>query len=184
MQKALGLWILVIVAIVGVGLGYEHGSNKDSISNESNNQITQVDSNKNETAKSSNKEVSSSKVAQEQSLKKSTPEVNSNKENKQENKGKLRVGDITTDLQGKTVDVEGVASGVTERKGNIFFTFRDPETHKSIKGVIFKKTNNDNAGRADLLQESEANSKKINIQGQIDIYKGELEIKAWKVYSE
>lgn len=166
MKKAFGLWILVVVAIVGAGIVYE----KSSATND--NLPTQiVDDGK---MKDKTDEVSSSQSGKElQKL-----------DDKQDKNGKLRVQDITTSLEGKTVIVEGVASGVTEKNGNVFFVFRDPETQKSIKGVMFRKTSNDNEERMNLLEESQANNKKINIQGQVDIYKGELEIKTWKVYTE
>lgn len=93
--------------------------------------------------------------------------------------GSVRIGNITTSLQGKTITTSGIAKNVTEAKDTIFFDLYDKKTNDSIKGVMFRKTNKDNEGRADLLR----SGKTVKVQGEIDVYKGSLEIKVWKVWT-
>lgn len=89
----------------------------------------------------------------------------------------LGIADINTSLQGKTITVRAAASNVKERNGTVFFRLTDPSDGAQIAGVMFKKTNNDNAGRKELL----ASGRTLTIKGEVDVYKGELEIKVWQV---
>lgn len=88
---------------------------------------------------------------------------------------------ITSNMEGRNVRISGVASKVSEGKGNVFFYFKNEKTGQDIKCVMFKKTNNDNQGRKELIETSAYNGSVITLDGQVDVYKGEVEIKVWKV---
>ena len=85
------------------------------------------------------------------------------------------------ELLGKTISTCGIVQNLNEGKGNVFFELRDSQSNSTIKGVLFAKTNSDNAGRKELLLQSRDTGSIVYLKGEIDIYKGELEIKAWKV---
>lgn len=89
----------------------------------------------------------------------------------------MNIGQVTSSLRGTTITVRAKATGVKEVNGNVFFKLVDPNDGSKIAGVMFKKTNNDNPGRKAML----ASGQTLTIKGEVDIYKGELEIKVWQV---
>lgn len=96
----------------------------------------------------------------------------------------VKIKDISAKMQGNTILTNGVVSQFSEGKNNVFFTLKDSNTNNAIKCVMFSKTNNNNTGRKELLQKSYNNGMPVNIEGEIDIYKGNLEIKVWKVFTK
>lgn len=157
-MKGFGLWIVVIV-IFAAGFGcYNY-----------------VISNNN----------SQPQVEQQVDTAASQPQENKSveKSNQAEN-DVLNVSDISKSLLGKTVTVKCLIKNVDQPKNTVFFDATDPSSGKSIKGVLFNKTNNDNAGRKELLIDSMNNKKIIFITGEVAEYKGNLEIKAWKVFTK
>lgn len=115
----------------------------------------------------------------------STPPVaNDVAQNKNVIKSFFEVHEINAEYQellGKTISTRGIVQNLNEGKGNVFFELRDSQSNSTIKGVLFAKTNSDNAGRKELLLQSRDTGSIVYLKGEIDIYKGELEIKAWKV---
>lgn len=115
----------------------------------------------------------------------STPPVANNvAQNKTVVKSFFEVHEITTEYQellGRTIETRGIVQSLNEGKGNVFFELRDPQNNSTIKGVLFAKTNSDNAGRKELLLQSRDTGSIVYLKGEIDVYKGELEIKTWKV---
>ena len=94
----------------------------------------------------------------------------------------VEVSQITSAMKGMTKNTRGIVTILNEGKGNVYFNLKDPKTGKEIRCVMFAKTNNDNFGRKDLLLRSRDNNSVINVKGEVDVYKGELEIKVWQVY--
>lgn len=158
MNKAFGLWGIVAVVAIGVYFFMSDNSQSSPVK-----EPVQTQSSSSSVKEGSSKE-----------LEKTT-----------ESGDRLyRVDEITDGMQGKTVTVEAKISDVKENKDNVFFVIRDVKSGKSIKGVMFKKTNTDNAGRLEVLKNAASGSSAIFINGEVDVYKGNLEIKAWKVYTK
>lgn len=87
------------------------------------------------------------------------------------------ISKITPDMQGMTVEVRAKAVDVKEVNGNVYCDLVDPNDGAQIKGVMFKKTNAENKNYKILLSSGES----LGIEGEVDVYKGELEIKIWQV---
>lgn len=88
---------------------------------------------------------------------------------------------ISTDMQGHEVTTIGSVSDIyTSSKGHTFFTIKNQNT--TLKGVLFSAENDDLKGRLDLLNKYNNTNQNIHFKGQVDIYKGELEIIVSKVY--
>ena len=96
----------------------------------------------------------------------------------------FHVNQITSDLKGQTIVTSGVVGRLSEKKNIVFFTLKDVAANREIKCVMFGKTNSDNAGRKALLEKSEAAGLAVYLEGEVDIYKGDLEIKVWKVFTK
>lgn len=96
--------------------------------------------------------------------------------------GTAEVSEITPKMIGVVRETRGIVLNLNEGKGNIFFTLKDVNTDKKIKGVIFSKTNVNNPEFKNLLIQSRDEKSVIFLNGEIDVYKGELEIKTWQVF--
>lgn len=96
----------------------------------------------------------------------------------------VEVRDITAAMSGMTRETRGVVTVLNEAKGNVYFTLKDVSGNNTIKGVLFKKTNNDDPSRKEMLLQSRDSGSPIYLKGEIDVYKGELEIKTWQVYNK
>lgn len=92
------------------------------------------------------------------------------------------VSKISSGLKGRTVTTRGIVTGISNNNGTVHFKLKDIDSGSMINGIMFKKTANDNAGREKLLQQSAKDKLPVYINGEVDIYKGNLEIKLWKVY--
>lgn len=85
----------------------------------------------------------------------------------------VKIGEIDKSFIGRTVNVTGEITGVFESKGHIFFDLKD-DTGK-IKVVLWEDTvefldiNNVNVSEI-------KNGNEINIIGNVQLYKGELEV--------
>lgn len=85
----------------------------------------------------------------------------------------VKIGDIDRSYIGKTVDLTGEINNIFTNNGDVFFDIED-ETG-SIKVVLWEDT-------LDLLRMKNVNvsemenGKSINIQGEVQVYKGELEV--------
>lgn len=115
---------------------------------------------------------------------KEPPQEESKKEPKKAEKDVYEVGDINSSMMGKTVTVRCQVSNVKKPKDTTFFKIKDVADNKSINGVLFNKTNKDNEGRKELLEQSSANGSIIYIEGEVSEYKNTLQIKAWRIYTK
>ena len=96
----------------------------------------------------------------------------------------VEVSQIVPAMSGMTKETRGIVTVLNESKDNVFFTVKDATTDKTIKAVMFAKTNRDDPERKDMLLKSRDNNSVVHLKGEIDIYKGELEIKVWQVYEK
>ena len=96
----------------------------------------------------------------------------------------VEVREITEAMTGTTHETRGIVTTLREGKDNVFFTLRDANGNETIKGVLFAKTNRDDPSRKEMLLQSRDNNSVVYLKGEIDIYKGELEIKTWQVYTK
>jgi exonuclease VII large subunit len=85
----------------------------------------------------------------------------------------VKIGEIDKSFTGKTVNITGEITGMSESKGHLFFDLKD-DTGK-IKVVLWSDT-------LELLELNKANvsdirnGKIINVIGNVQLYKGELEV--------
>ena len=96
----------------------------------------------------------------------------------------VEVAQIVPAMSGMTKETRGIVTVLNENKDNVFFTVKDAASDKTIKAVMFAKTNRDDPERKDMLLKSRDNNSVVHLKGEIDIYKGELEIKVWQVYEK
>ena len=96
----------------------------------------------------------------------------------------VAVKDITGDMKKKPVSTNGYVTKLSEGKGHVFFTLKDASTNKTINGVLFIEDNQENNGRKAVLEQSYNSKTLVYIDGVIDTYQNELEIKAKKVYMQ
>lgn len=94
----------------------------------------------------------------------------------------VEVSEITPAMSGLTRETRGVVTEITEAKGHVFFTLKDALCDKKIRAVMFAKTNADDPNRKQILLNSRENNSVVHLRGEVDVYKGELEIKTWQVY--
>ena len=94
----------------------------------------------------------------------------------------VEVSEISSDMSGLTRETRGVVTELNEAKGHVFFTLKDPLNDKKIRAVMFAKTNADDPNRKKILCNSLENRSVVRLRGEVDVYKGELEIKTWQVY--
>lgn len=174
MQKGLKIWMIIGLVVVGLGVAYYVSSLKPShepdtkeVAEVSNNSSTNKDMQKNREAKVENK--------------KETQKLENNKNNE---KDVHEVSDIDSSMMSKTITVRCKTSNVKTPKDTTFFKINDVSKNKSLNGVMFNKTNQDNAGRRELLEQSASSGSIIYIDGEVSEYKGALQIKAWRVYTK
>lgn len=85
----------------------------------------------------------------------------------------VKIGDIDKSFTGKTVNITGEITGLFTNNGHVFFDLKD-ETGK-IKIVLWEDT-------IDILRNGKVNvdeiknGKSVNIIGNVQLYKGELEV--------
>lgn len=91
------------------------------------------------------------------------------------------ISDITSAMKGEKIDTRGIVTDLTEGKGHVFFSLKDPKTGKKIRCVLFAKTNNADPNRKNILLRSRDKNSVVNIRGEVNIYNGELQIKVWEV---
>lgn len=99
-----------------------------------------------------------------------------------QNDNSIAIGNITADMKGQYVSTQGYVSHITGGKGHTFFTFSDPNSGASLKGVLFRQENEKNTGRKDVIEEAAQNGSLIHVEGKVDVYQGELEVIVKKVY--
>ena len=93
----------------------------------------------------------------------------------------VAVPDITSAMQGENIDTRGIVTDLTEGKGHVFFSLKDPKTGKKIRCVMFAKTNNADPNRKNILLRSRDKNSVVYIRGKVNIYNGEPQIKVWEV---
>ena len=96
----------------------------------------------------------------------------------------LNVGDIKPDMKDKAVTVVGKVINLSQGKGMIFCTLNDVYANQRIKVVVFPKTVKKPEAHAEILQNELTKDKEVFIYGKEAIYKDELEIIAFKVYTK
>lgn len=94
----------------------------------------------------------------------------------------VEVSEISAEMSGLNRETRGIVTDISEAKGHVFFTLKDTLNDKKIRGVLFAKTNAENPNYKQILLHSRENNSVVRLRGEIDIYKGELEIKTWQVY--
>ncbi len=94
----------------------------------------------------------------------------------------VEVSDISADMSGLNRETRGIVTEIAEAKGHVFFTLKDAVNDKKIRGVLFAKTSAADPNRKQILLHSRETNSVVRLRGEIDIYKGELEIKTWQVY--
>lgn len=168
MTKGFALWLIVSIIVVGSAIFYST-SNKEPASPP---QIEQVEK--------SEKDVSAASNASKTSKKDFTQILT-----KYHDEDIINVRQISKEMVGKTVVIAAKVSNVNLNKSSntAFFDVKDINDNTQIKGVIFNKTVNDNPERLEVLQSAVNSGRHVYIKGEIDIYKGSLEIKAWKVFT-
>ena len=159
MKKALGLWLIVLAVVIG---GIFFFINSDS---EKRN-LGKTDKN--------GDTVSAPNTGEQKQIIKTDYNTNNF----------FSIAEITSEIEGKTIRTKGYVINLSEGKNNVFFTLVDRNNNRAIKCIMFEKTNNDNGGRKILLEKSNSTRIELNIEGQVAIYKNQLEIKVWKVYTK
>ena len=94
----------------------------------------------------------------------------------------VEVSQITANMTGNTINTRGVVTILNENKGNVYFNLKDPKNGKEIRCVMFAKTNNNDPQRKVMLLKSRDANSVVNVKGEVNIYKDEIEIKVWQVY--
>ncbi|MEE9322948.1 MAG: exodeoxyribonuclease VII large subunit [Candidatus Aenigmarchaeota archaeon] len=85
----------------------------------------------------------------------------------------VKIGEIDKSFVGKTVNITGEVTGIFQSKGHVFFDLKD-DTGK-VKVVLWEDT-------LELLEINNVNTseirngKNISIIGDVQLYKGELEV--------
>lgn len=92
------------------------------------------------------------------------------------------ISDIEPSMEGREVKLSGMISDLnTSQKGHSFFKVSNGTD--TIKGVLFNSENKQLGGRLELLNEYADTSKSLQLEGQISIYKGDLQIIVSKAYT-
>ena len=92
------------------------------------------------------------------------------------------IADVELSMEGSEVVLNGVVSNLTtSKKGHSFFELVD--AGQSINGVLFNAETDQLEDRLALLNEYADTSKKVNVEGKIGVYKGELQIIVAKIYN-
>lgn len=174
MKKGFTLWLIVATVIVGSAVFYGT-SNKESTPVQQ--QVQQIEKSQKEILSTPMFSNATTEFAEKQPVQKLT---------NYRCEDIINVHQISKDLIGKTVVIVAKISNINLNKSSntAFFDVKDVNSNIKIKGVIFNKTMNDNPGRLELLQSAANSDRQIYIEGEIDIYKGSLEIKAWKIFTE
>ena len=153
-MKTLGIWLIVVFVFVG-GYFFIHKAQGENTPAKEEPSVQQVSSKKTE------------KPAQ--------TDLKSNIQS-------LAISDINEQQKGRQVSVSGYITKYSDGKENVFFTIKDPNKGTTIKCVLFASDNNELAGRREIIVNALSKNKLVFVDGEVDIYKGELEIKAKKVY--
>lgn len=98
--------------------------------------------------------------------------------------GTVNVKDITPEMKGTQVEMVGYVHSVSEGKGHVFATFKDVYNDKYIKVVLFAKSIDKLPERKELLLNCQKKNSQVFVSGKVDIYKNELEVIAFKVYTK
>ena len=153
-------WLIAIVILAGGYFGYQHfiASTPTNNTNTSSSTISTNNS-------SSNTNATNNSTAKQDTIKDFTS-----------------IADITENMEGQRVKITGYVSDISGGKGHTFFIFKDPNTSASIKVVLFKQDNEQDPIRRQQIEDSYNNKSVINIEGKVDVYEGELEVIAKKVY--
>lgn len=94
----------------------------------------------------------------------------------------VAIADVNSSMEGSEVVLSGMVSDLfTSGKGHSFFELKD--SGSSINAVLFNSENNQLEDRLALLNKYADTSKKVNVEGKIGVYKGDLQIIVAKVYN-
>ena len=167
MKKGLAIWLIAMISAAIAFFGVRGYYVADDMSKKASNIRQQTD------ALSQHKETESTK----QSASSQTQQVT-----KKEEVRAARISSIKSSMKGEQVTICGVPSEIKTPKQTTFFTMKDDSG--KIQCVLFNKMANDNKGRKELLDSCAASGKQLYIDGEVDIYNGTLEVKAWKVYTK
>lgn len=166
MQKGFALWLVVAIVVIGVAVFYGTNKKEEPIA------IPQVQTEESKPKQNTKPE---EQIQPEQKIL-----------TQYQGEDVLNVRQISKEQMGRTVTLVAKVLNVNHNKqsNTVFFDIKDLNSDAKIKGVLFNKTINDNPERLDLLQSAANSGIPIYLKGEIDIYKGALEIKAWKIFTE
>lgn len=167
MKKGLAIWLIAMISAAIAFFGVRGYYVADDMSKKASNIRQQTDS------LSQHKETESTKQSASSQTQQAT---------KKEEVQAARISSIKSSMKGEQVTICGVPSEIKTPKQTTFFTMKDDSG--KIQCVLFNKTANDNQGRKELLDSCAASGKQVYIDGEVDIYNGTLEVKAWKVYTK
>lgn len=173
-------WIAAVGVIICIFGGYKYFTQENtSIPKESTVVVDKSASSSTEAKTNSDTANIKTQTQDVSSVQKENPQVS---DVKFEQKGELQISDIKPEQKGKRVIVSGYVVDVSKGKGHTFFYLKDANSSATIKAVLFRQENQKNTGREVLITESEHTNNLVNIEGIVDVYKGELEIIVKKVY--
>ena len=94
----------------------------------------------------------------------------------------IAIADVNANMEGDEVVLNGMVSDLfTSGKGHSFFKLED--SRSSINAVLFSSESNQLKDRLTLLNKYNDTSKKVNLEGKVGVYKGDLQIIVAKVYN-
>ena len=94
------------------------------------------------------------------------------------------ISEINNSFLNTVVTVQGKVYSASKRKGHVFCYLKDLYNDKNIRCVLFAKQNEKLEERADVLLHNNNTGKPVFVNGKIQLYKNELEIVAFKVYTK
>lgn len=96
------------------------------------------------------------------------------------------IREIDASMEGQNTVTTGTVTriGGDEEDGHVFFTLTDTKSKKSVRCVLFAKTNKDHPEYNELVQKSKDSGSAVYVEGKVNIYKGKLQIIAWKVFAK
>ena len=157
-------WLIAIVILAGGYFAYEHFSTPTPTNNvNTSSNTTSTDNSSSDTNTASNS--TNNSASKQDTIKDFTP-----------------IASITENMKGQRVKITGYVSDISGGKGHTFFIFKDPNTSDNIKVVLFKQDNEQDPTRRQQIEASYNSKSVINIEGKVDVYEGELEVIAKKVY--
>ena len=172
-MKFFATWIAVIAVIIGVSFvpnifNNNKGNDTNELTAEQKRQIIAEEAYKAE-------------YEAQQKVKKEK-QVNSN--NKINKFKEYNISEINDSFINTIVTVQGKVYSASQRKGHVFCYLKDVHNDKNLRCVLFAKQNEKLEERADVILKNNNSDQPIFVQGKIQLFKNELELIAYKVYTK